>query len=86
VPTLWHVLHPSERPVVWKRLGVHYDSERVGPRIESLSDLPPTVTEGWQRRQYFDTRTFGKSAGGHDFVDALTEGDKRAVLEYLKTL
>jgi mono/diheme cytochrome c family protein len=86
VPTLWHVLHPSERPVVWKRLGDAFDIDRVGAMIETFDDLPPHVAAGWQRRQYFDSRAFGKSAAGHDFPDALSEDEKRAVLEYLKTL
>jgi hypothetical protein len=38
------------------------------------------------RRTYFDTRQPGKSAAGHDFPDVLTEAEKAAVLEYLKTL
>jgi mono/diheme cytochrome c family protein len=86
VPTLWHVLHPAERPVVWTRRGDDYDTECVGPRIVGLDSVPPDVTAGWQRRQYFDAHGFGKSAAGHKFPDALSEDEKRAVLEYLKTL
>jgi len=86
VPTLWHMLHPSERPIVWKRRADTYDADRVGPQIETFSELPDDVQAGWQRRQYFDTRAFGKSNAGHDFPSALTEEEKRAVLEYLKTL
>ena len=33
----------------------------------------------------FDTRVAGKSAGGHDFPESLSEAQRRAVLEYLKT-
>jgi hypothetical protein len=86
VPTLWHVLHPAERPVVWKRTKPGYDPDRVGPTIEAFSQLPASVTSGWQRREYFDTRAFGKSARGHEFPDELTTDEKQAVLEYLKTL
>jgi mono/diheme cytochrome c family protein len=85
VPTLWHLLNPSKRPAVWRRRGDGYDVDRVGPEIETFHDLPSDVTEGWQRRQYFDTRAFGKSAAGHDYPDVLTAEEKRAVLEYLKT-
>jgi mono/diheme cytochrome c family protein len=86
VPTLWHVLHPKQRPIVWTRVGDGYDRERGGPVIETAEELPSTVTAGWQRRQYFDTRNFGKSAAGHEFPNALNEEEKLAVLEYLKTL
>jgi mono/diheme cytochrome c family protein len=86
VPTLWHVLHPAERPVVWKRTSESFDPERVGPAIETYERLPPDITAGWQRREYFNTRAPGKSAAGHDFPDQLTADEKRAVLEYLKSL
>jgi mono/diheme cytochrome c family protein len=85
VPTLWHVLHPRERPAVWKRQGNAYDQVRGGPVIETFDTLPADAAAGWQRREYFDTRAFGKSAAGHDFPDELTAAEKRAVLEYLKT-
>ena len=48
--------------------------------------VPAEMKSGHERRRYFDTAGFGKSAAGHDFPDALDEGEKRAVLEYLKTL
>jgi hypothetical protein len=86
VPTLWHVLHPSRRPIVWTRTGDSYDPQRVGPAIKVFDDLPPGTSSGWQRREYFDTRAFGKSAAGHNFPSALTDEENIAVLEYLKTL
>ena len=85
-PTLWHVLHPGARPTVWRRTRDGYDRERVGLEVTEFDELPETVREPWDRRQYFDTRLPAKSAGGHTFVDELTEGEKRDVLEYLKTL
>ena len=86
VPTLWHLLHPAERPTVWKRTEAGYDAQRVGLEVEALDALPESAEALWQRRTYFDTRAFGKSAAGHDFPEALTADEKQAVLEYLKTL
>lgn len=86
VPTLWHVLHPSERPVVWKRTRDGYDRDRVGLEVEMLESVPDEVEEMALRRRYFDTTLPGKSAAGHDFPELLTEEQKRAVLEYLKRL
>ena len=86
VPTLWHVLHPSERPVVWRRTPTGYDDARVGLEFEEAAELPAARLRPSERRTYFDTRKPGKSAAGHDFADALAEDEKRAVLEYLKTL
>ena len=86
VPTLWHVLHPAERPVVWRRTSTGYDDARVGIEVEELADMPPGRLRSSDRRTFFDTRKPGKSAAGHDFPDVLTEDEKTAVLEYLKTL
>jgi hypothetical protein len=86
VPTLWHVLHPGERPDVWHRSEDGYDPSRVGLEVAELAELPAEAKTGPVRRQYFDTRLFGKSATGHDFAEVLSEEERRAVLEYLKTL
>lgn len=87
VPTLWHVLHPDERPLVWRRSSDDgYDQARGGLVIDELRQVPAGVRDLSERREYFDTRQFGKSAGGHLFPNQLTDDEKQAVLEYLKTL
>jgi mono/diheme cytochrome c family protein len=86
VPTLWHLLHANERPIVWSRSEDGYDQTNVGLQIEAFDRLPAAVTTDAARHRYFDTRRFGKSATGHTFPESLDEAEKRAVLEYLKTL
>jgi mono/diheme cytochrome c family protein len=86
VPTLWHVLNPEERPQLWRRTGEAIDSKLVGFQIESLQRIPRDVRDNGMRREYFDTKGFGKSARGHDFGLELTIEERWAVLEYLKTL
>jgi hypothetical protein len=86
VPTLWHLFHPEQRPVVWQRDEDGYDRERVGLVVRQFDKLPADVTDPRQKRRYFDTRLPGKSAQGHDFPDRLSPDEKRQVLEYLKTL
>lgn len=87
VPTLWHVLHPEERPKVWRRTSFEgYDQQRVGLEVEELDGLPRRLIPDWERRTFFDTSAYGKSAAGHDYPSALAEDERRAVLEYLKTL
>ncbi|MFM7108694.1 MAG: c-type cytochrome [Planctomycetaceae bacterium] len=85
-PTLWHVLHPAERPVAWRRTRAGYDEARVGLEVEARDAPPEGRLPPSERRRWFDTRKPGKSAAGHDFPDALDEDEKAAVLEYLKTL
>ncbi len=86
VPTLWHVLNPSERPTVWRRTAEDIDHEKVGFQIEVVDKVPLGEPDVAIRRSYFDTRRFGKSNAGHNFPDQLSPEEKLAVLEYLKTL
>jgi len=86
VPTLWHLLKPEQRPTIWRRAGEQMDSEKVGFEIEVVSRVPLTQSDIAIRRQYFDTQKFGKSNEGHLFPNELTDDEKSAVLEYLKTL
>ncbi len=86
VPTLWHVLHADERPTVWRRSIDGYDPEKVGLEIETFGEVPQDAETKAEKRWYFDTRRFGKSAAGHTFPESLSEEEKKAVLEYLKTL
>jgi hypothetical protein len=86
VPTLWHVLHPERRPAVWQRTEDGYDQQRVGLEITEFDKRPDEATQPEDKRRYFETRLSGKSAGGHLFPDDLTDDEKSAVLEYLKTL
>ena len=100
VPTLWHVLHPQDRPEVWRHLdpaeqvepgdtkssGVLLNHEKMGVPYAAVQRVPMEEPDVAERRTYFDTRRFGKSNAGHNYPDQLSEPQKRAVLEYLKTL
>jgi hypothetical protein len=86
VPTLWHLLRPDRRPAVWRRRDLEdHDRERVGLPVEELEEIPESVRTRAEKRDLFDTRLPGKSAGGHLFPARLSEEEKRAVLEHLKT-
>jgi len=86
VPTLWHLFHAEKRPVIWQRTEDGYDQQKVGLEVTTFDDVPADAKTGKQKRRYFDTRLYGKSAEGHLFPDALEEHEKLAVMEYLKTL
>jgi len=101
VPTLWHVLHPEQRPPAWRRLDApgalastpadaplppDYDYDRVGLAVEERDAPPEERLSTAVRRTWFDTSRPGKSAAGHEFFSALDEPARRALLEYLKTL
>ena len=91
VPTLWHLLHPGQRPAVWRRTPAGYDDQRVGLEIEEIpvASFAEQLAAGLaaaNRRQFFDSSQPGKSAAGHDFPAALLEAERVALLEYLKSL
>ena len=86
VPTLWSLFHADQRPIVWTRTEDGYDTKRVGLEVSELADVPADLASAEQRRHYFDTRIPGKSSAGHEFPEQLSEQEKTAVIEYLKTL
>jgi hypothetical protein len=79
VPTLYELLNSPTRPARWTRSGDTgaYDHQRVGWTYD-----PHAKGETWT----FDTTEPGYGNGGHTFGDKLTEGERWAVVEYLKTL
>lgn len=85
VPTLWHLLHPSDRPERWRRTALGLDTAKMGLQVETDMELPRRLKPA-ERRWYFDTTQFGKSAKGHDYPSKLSEEEKTDLLEYLKTL
>ena len=70
---------------MWRRVGGGYDAERVGLSIEER-DRPPDDLDPAEQRAWVDTARVGRSAEGHRFPARLTEEERRALLEYLKTL
>ncbi len=49
----------------------------------TISDPAP---EGIDKRLVYDTRILGNDDAGHEFTDVLTAAERKAVIEYLKTL
>jgi mono/diheme cytochrome c family protein len=91
VPTLHAVLKSSERPRLFRRPSStelsNYDQTNVGWIVEPLSALPDiSRMSTYEARFYFDASRFGLGNGGHTFGDKLSEDDRMAVIEYLKSL
>jgi len=51
-----------------------------------LDQSPPANMPAHERRKIYDTRLPGRGNTGHLFGDKLTEEERMAVIEYLKTL
>jgi mono/diheme cytochrome c family protein len=88
VPTLWHLMHPDQRPQRFYAGGHRLDFARVGIDGDVSDDGTMRYREGyrpWSTPRLYDTREPGRGNAGHErpFAD-LSEADKRALLEYLK--
>jgi mono/diheme cytochrome c family protein len=89
VPTLDGVLNSTARPAVFTRSyrtgEADYDQEKVGWKV-TPADRPGPGASGFDRRKVYDTSQPGRGNGGHTYGDDLTPAERRAVIEYLKTL
>jgi len=90
VPTVYHVLNSKARPKIFTRSyrtdADAYDSARLGWRVQVLEHGPSPALPAYERRKVYDTTEPGRGNGGHTFGDRLSEAERMAVIEYLKTL
>lgn len=90
VPTLYGVLNSKARPARFTRSfrtdRAAYDERQVGWKIEVLPAPADAQAPPLQRRRVYDTSLPGRSNRGHTYGDRLSEADRLALLEYLKTL
>jgi len=81
VPSLAELLKPAAERVASFKVGPAYDIQAVGLAVEQskFGDYALTTTD-------CSARNSGNSRCGHEFGTTLPAADKRALLEYLKTL
>lgn len=51
-----------------------------------IVSIPDPAPGAGDKRLVYDTRTLGNGNAGHEFTDVLTDQERKAVIEYLKTL
>jgi mono/diheme cytochrome c family protein len=80
IPTLEALIDSKKRPLIWQKTSSfdNYDYEKMG--------LKYTVATTKADQYTYDTRLPGYGNKGHYFGDNLSVSDKKALLEYLKTL
>ena len=88
VPTIDAVLDSSKRPKYWVRTcdSTDYDLTNVGWNFTAIDHGRAAEPTAVARKKIYDTTLPGYGNGGHTFGDALSDDDRAAVLEYLKTL
>ena len=94
VPTLYHLLGPaSERPLIFEVMASRtLDRTKVGqpiavdPAVAQLTEAE-RIRRFQADRNWFFTGRHGSANAGHDFWSRIrTDANRRALLEYLKTL
>ena len=90
VPTVHDLLDSKGRPKVFTRsfrTGIdEYDTTKLGWKVQTLEQPADAAVPAYERRKIYDTMLPGRSNRGHTFGDDLTEAERMAVIEYLKTL
>lgn len=90
VPTLYDMLNSKGRPKIFTRSfktgEEDFDKVKVGWKVRILDASPDASVPGHERRKVYDTTQPGRGNQGHTFGDDLTEEQRQAVVEYLKTL
>jgi mono/diheme cytochrome c family protein len=91
VPTVYNVLNSKSRPPIYTRSFrtdlTAYDAKKLGWKVEVLRKAPdPATTPPLEFRKVYDTTRPGRGNGGHPFGDRLSDAERWAVIEYLKTL
>jgi cytochrome c5 len=88
VPTIAALLDSGSRPRYWTRTfqSTDYDPATLGWKFTELDHGHAGEPTALARVKIYDTTQLGYGNGGHTFGDDLDDGERRAVLEYLKTL
>jgi mono/diheme cytochrome c family protein len=90
VPTVYNVLNSKTRPKCYTRSYrtdcEAYDSTKLGWKVQVLEYGTDPRLSPYERRKVYDTTLPGRGNGGHTFGDELSEEERMAVIEYLKTL
>ncbi len=101
VPTITAVLNSKERPEIWSRnfSDPHaYDFDLVGLQHSAMTrsefdesavkaaEAHPKSKASIDHRSIYDTQSFGHANTGHTFGDNLSDEERSAVIEFLKSL
>ena len=80
VPSLAELLTPSDKRVTAFKVGPAYDLDKVGLAVEQ------TKFNFTYKTTDCSNRNSGNSHCGHDYGTTFTDAEKKALLEYLKSL
>jgi len=79
-------LDPFATPLVEQMLGILYANGSLSWNILGGIAAPTMSNEQIEDRKIYNTRMYSQSNSGHEFTDVLTDEERAAIIEYLKTL
>jgi mono/diheme cytochrome c family protein len=89
-PTVYHVLNSKARPKIFTRSyrtdREAYDTAKLGLKIEVVEKPLPPDAPAHEQHKVYDTTLPGRHNTGHTYGDKLSDDERMAVIEYLKTL
>jgi mono/diheme cytochrome c family protein len=88
-PTVYHVLNSKARPKRFTRsyrtTAEDYDPVKLGWKYREVETIDSKLSPR-DGRKIYDTTQPGRSNGGHTYGDDLSDEQRLAVIEYLKTI
>lgn len=88
VPSMAALLSSERRPMYWRHAPDprSYDTDDLGWKYEELKAGQSHEHDLDARRLIYDTTLRGYGNGGHRYGESLSENERAALIEYLKTL
>jgi len=88
VPSIAALLDSSRRPTYWSQNfgSPEYNAHDLGWHYRVLEGGKEQLIDVDERERVYDTTLYGYSNEGHTFGDQLSDAEREAVIEYLKTL
>lgn len=77
---------PFNTPLVQTWLGIMFANGSLAWNILGGLIAPTLTNEQIEDRKIYNTRMYSQSNTGHEFTDVLTDEERAALIEYLKTL
>lgn len=79
-------LQPEQDPLLQQILSELYGNVLLTWNLGNATVLAQWTPQQIENRKIYNTHLFSQDNGGHVFSDVLTDAERRAIIEYLKTL
>jgi endo-cleaving rubber dioxygenase len=77
---------PEATPLIESLLGIVFANGSLAWNIVALVQAPSFTNAQIEDRKIYNMRMYSQSNTGHEFTDVLTDPERLAIIEYLKTL